>query len=59
MSTHDEDLLQARNRQLLQALKDVCAIVEAIPEKDRMRLGLYSMPAFNIAYALIAKEERR
>ena len=59
MSRHDENLLVTRNRQLLRALKDVCAIVEEIPEADRVRLGLYSMPAFDIAYALIAEEERR
>ena len=58
MSKHDEDLLEGRlrrsferNRQLVRALKDVCAIVEAV--------GLYSMPALNIAYALIGKEEAR
>jgi hypothetical protein len=59
MSKHDEDLLQLRNKQLVQALKNVCAIVEAIPEADRVRLGLYSMPTFNIAYRLIAREDDR
>jgi hypothetical protein len=58
MSKHDEDLLRSRNKQLVQALKDVCAIIEAIPESDRVRLGLYSMPAFNIAYGLIGKEDQ-
>lgn len=59
MSKHDEDLLVIRNRQLTQALKDVCAIVEEIPEGDRVRLGLYSMAAFNTAYELIEKEDKR
>jgi hypothetical protein len=59
MSRHDEEMLTIRCQQLVRALKDVCAIVEEIPEADRVRLGLYSMPAFNIAYGLIAKEESK
>lgn len=42
-----------RMTQLEQALAAVCAIVEAIPEHERVRLGLYSMPAFNKAYELL------
>ena len=59
MSKHDEDVLAARNKQLVRALKDVLEIIEEVPEDLRVRAGLYSMPAFNIAYALIEQEERR
>jgi 3-hydroxyacyl-CoA dehydrogenase len=59
MSKHDEDLLVVRNQQLVRALSDVLAIIEAVPEDLRVQAGLYSMPAFNIAYALIEKEKRR
>jgi len=59
MSTHDEELLQQRNRKLVQALKDVLEVVESVPENLRVQAGLYSIAAFNIAYALIEQEDRR
>jgi len=45
--------VRAENAKLRRVLRDVCNVVEAIPEADRMRLGLYSIAAFNEAYALI------
>jgi len=56
MSKHDEDLLVTRNRQLVQALRAVLEVIEAIPEDLRIQAELYSVPAFNIAYILIEQE---
>jgi hypothetical protein len=47
-----------REKQMARVLRELVAILDAIPEADRLRLGLYSIHAVNTAISLSLEVER-